>query len=515
MGEFVSSYRVRRRAFLAGLGGAVGLKTLLGNLEASAQGAPPPPRLLVIHWPLGTLMQRFLPTPNGEGFTVSPILAPFDAAGLTPDMTVLFGLSHGFRGMGGGNEDGTVFAVTGADSPGTRSNGGEPDDGVAGGPSFDQIFLKHVPELQRPGRSFVNATADGRVFSYELSTQILSYGYETQAVQSQRPGGTITEHRPNLPHRKPLILYNDLFRSMIPGAEPDAALRALRLRKSVLDSALGELSRIHDLSPSSEWEKLDIHADAIRTLELELQGSIDQGGMNACVPPTAPDSSLEAKIGNGPIVLSAVDQEDATSVAAIGKAHAAVIRAAFQCDLIRVGTLMWCPSTNHVAFGGMNPDDPDAIYEMGSYIYGSQDFAVFAGPPPVSGSLHAFYETMSAMYTWFSQQTADVLAEFKAATDVFGGKLLDSTIVPYITEEADPTDRRSPLPACIFGGRALGMQGGKFMDFSKTAIRSNNDFWMTIAQAYLKTADPLSVLSDEVFVKTGVAPIDGLWLPPA
>ena len=33
------SYRFARRAFLAGIGGAVGLKVLLRNLEVAAQGA--------------------------------------------------------------------------------------------------------------------------------------------------------------------------------------------------------------------------------------------------------------------------------------------------------------------------------------------------------------------------------------------------------------------------------------------------------------------------------------------
>jgi len=118
-------YRVKRRAFLAGIGAAFGLKTLLDDLEAGAEGAAPPPRFLLIHWPLGTLQHRFLPETTGSGFTISPILAPFERAGLRDDMIGLFGFTHGhLRGFGGGNEDGTVFAVTGADSPGTRLNGG-------------------------------------------------------------------------------------------------------------------------------------------------------------------------------------------------------------------------------------------------------------------------------------------------------------------------------------------------------------------------------------------------------
>jgi hypothetical protein len=493
----------------------VGLQALLAGLEASAEGIPPPPRLLVMHWPLGTLRQRFLPTPTGtnDGFMSSPLLQPFESAGLHDDMIVLYGLGHPFRAVGGGgNEAGTVFAVTGADSPGTRQNGGESDDAVAGGPSFDQIFLKHVPGLQRPGAGPVNGIADARVFSNEVSTQCLSYGYEMQTVPSSQPGGMLEEHIPLLPEKRPLALYNRLFSSITPGAPSDAALRALLLRKSVLDSALTELSRLRTLAPAGEREKLDIHADAIRKVELQLQGQIDAPLQGGCVLPPAPDGTLEAKSGSSQIHSEPVAVEDAGLVATIGKLHAAVIRAAFQCDLARVATLMWFPGTNHVAFAGMNPTDKAAIYEMGSFHYREFNSSFYAGATPVGTNAYV-YETLFGMFSWLNQQTADVVAELKAAKDVYGGSLLESTIVPYVTDQSQPTDERSPLPALIFGGRALGMQGGKFLSFPRTPYRSHNDLWMTIAQAFLKSSDPTGALADEKFVKTGAQPLAGLWAP--
>jgi hypothetical protein len=509
----MTSYRTKRRTFLAGIGGAFGLEALLSGMEASAQGTPAPPRLLVVHWPLGTIQQRFLPTAVGDdGFMVSPILEPFEARGLHDDMIVLFGLRHNFTGMGGGNEDGTVFAVTGANSPGTRANGGETDDGVAGGPSFDQLFLKRVAALQRP-LGFANATADRTAWSYELSTRILSYANETRQVLSARPGGMIDEHIPLQPDTKPLTLYNNLFSSVVPGGEPDAALRALLLRKSVLDSALNELARIRTLAPASERDKLDVHAEAIRNLEMRLQDAIDRGNLGTCTPPAAPDATLEAKsAATGRIEMGEVTHEEATNVANVGLAHAAVIRAAFQCDLIRVATLQWCPSTNNVGIAGMNPEKLEAIYQIGSVHYNQSSPAFWSGPLPSTDWW--VYETMSNIYTWFSRLTAEVVGELKGATDIFGGSVLSSTIVPYITEVADPTDRRQPLPAVLFGGKALGLQGGKFKNFA-SAVRSHNDLWMTVAQALLQTSDPLSVLANEKFVQTGVAPIDGLWVPPA
>jgi hypothetical protein len=513
----VTAYRVRRRAFLASLGGALGLQALLSGLEANAQGVAAPPRLLVMHWPLGTLRQRFLPAPTGnDGFASSPLLEPFELSGLHDDMIVLYGLDHRFTAIGGGgNEAGTVFAVTGANSPGTRSNGGEGDDSVAGGPSFDQIFSARAPLLSRPGVAPVNAIADARVFSQETSTQCLSYSYETAQVQSVNPGGMISEHVPLLPEKEPAALYNRLFSSLVPGDVPNAARTALLLRKSVLDSALVELRRLHALAPASEREKIDAHADAVRRLELTLQAEIDTGSANACSLPEAPDGSIVAKSGSRQIQVEDPAEEDATFVSRVGKLHAAVIRAAFQCDLARVATLQWCPGTNHVAFAGMNALEPDAIYEMGSFHYRESSSSFYSGAPPASSHPRAYvYETLTRMYAWFNQQTAEVVSELKAATDIFGGRLLDSTLVPYITEQAQPTDERSPLPALILGGRALGMQGGKLMNFAG-ATRSHNDLWLTIAQALLQSSDPLSALTTEKFSKSEASPIAGLWLPRA
>jgi hypothetical protein len=104
---------------------------------------------------------------------------------------------------------------------------------------------------------------------------------------------------------------------------------------------------------------------------------------------------------------------------------------------------------------------------------------------------------------------ADILAEFKTATDVLGGNLLDHTVIPYVTEIANPGSSHQNLPALVFGGRALGMQAGQF----QTVSGRLNKLWVTLAQAYLGE-DAMNALSEETFVKTDVAPIPGLWVSP-
>src|SRR5262245_55989806 len=103
------SYRTSRRAFLSAVGGAFAFKILLRDFEAMAQGAAPPPRFLMTHWPVGTIKYLFLPNggqaPPSAGGTItefSRILLPFETAGLKDDMTLLWGLRDSGSAGGGG-----------------------------------------------------------------------------------------------------------------------------------------------------------------------------------------------------------------------------------------------------------------------------------------------------------------------------------------------------------------------------------------------------------------------------
>src|SRR5690606_8686655 len=145
-----------------------------------------------------------------------------------------------------------------------------------GGPSWDQILLRHIPELQRPGAGYVNAICDARVDSLETSTQCLSYGYTTRSIVSERPqsGGMITENIPLLPTLSPIQLYSNLFSGFMPGGDTPGNVEALRrslvARKSVLDYASAELGRLRTLAPSSERSKLELHEQAVRSVEMQL-----------------------------------------------------------------------------------------------------------------------------------------------------------------------------------------------------------------------------------------------------
>jgi uncharacterized protein DUF1552 len=533
------SYRFARRSFLQGIGaGAFGLSTMLRNLEATAQGAPPPPRFLLTHWPVGTVHYMWKPTGTGTTYTTSKILKPFEDAGLRANMIAVYGMSvePTIAGYiipnGGGHEAGTVKVVCGMGSPGTRNNSGEHDDALAGGPSWDQIFLKRIPALSGTSlglSGYAYGLCDARVDSFETSTRCLNYSYATDQTAGWGNGGgaaTLTEATPLGPKLSPVVLYAQLFSSFMPGGGGSTSvsdmIRLLKARKSVLDYSLSQLATLKTLAPGSEASKIQQHADAIRAVENQLStlinagadGGAGDGGAMACMAPpmpmafTASTTSKYDYSNNGQLITQTTD--DSGIHAQVGAAHFAIITAAFQCDLIRVATFQWSPGTNHVSFANLMPNQTGKIYmhHPTSHLITSRNDTV--GSLPAAGQNQDIINFLVNVQIWYNTQTAALINTLKAATDVYGGNLLDYTIVPHITEVAECTHSWSPMMALIFGGAKLGMHGGQYVDLSAN-LPNHNDYWMSIAQAYLNTNNPLPAFASDTFIKTNVSPIAGLW----
>jgi len=176
-----------------------------------------------------------------------------------------------------------------------------------------------------------------------------------------------------------------------------------------------------------------------------------------------------------------------------------VLRAAFQCDIIRCGTFQWSPGTNHVGFKGLYPGD-----EAGIYQHHPVSHAVGAGTPndgttPDNIAVPQI-RFLFNVETWYFARHAENLRLWKDAVDGFGNPLLDTTIIPFLTEVAQYDNSRNNMAAMIFGGKKLGMQTGQY----KTGSFKINEIWGTIASAlgYTSTDAPLAT------------PIPDLWSAP-
>jgi hypothetical protein len=236
---------------------------------------------------------------------------------------------------------------------------------------------------------------------------------------------------------------------------------------------------------------------------------------SGCVVPAAPDEMLSGKTGskfdyNNPVTTVADDEIHDQ----IGKIHAGILLAAMQCDLIRVGTFQWSPGTNHVSFKGQYPGEADSIYMHHPLSHRVNCCDTFNSQP--AGENGAIAQFLVNINAWYNARTAEVINMFKTAIDPLGdgtATMLDRTVIPYVTEVSQQNHSRNPKPAFIFGGRALGMQLGKYVNFEGGQGRAHNDLWATVAQAFFQSADPMAHLGHLEF-SSDPTPIDGLWTKP-
>jgi hypothetical protein len=573
------SYRFKRRTFLTAMGGGLGLKVMLRNMEASAQTAQSPPRLLVTHWPVGIIPGAgdalWKPTSGAAG---GYALQTFADNGLANDMISLRGISTSSLQLNGGgsHEGGTVVLVTGVNAGGTRTNRGEPDDAFAGGPSFEQVLLNGVPALKSPmgGAGYANSIADARTDLGEVSTKCLSYSTKKQSV-TLYSGGTGMENQPLTPVLSPLTQYTNLFNNFVPStaftdapvaaAAPaaDQMLTSLASKRSVLDFAMAEINQLKSMAPSGAQMKLKDHYDAVFSLEDQLSKTIDRtypvttgtggsmggtggmmgsggsgsGGMNGsggrggmtgsggmigsggmggnpgtggagngggckmtpAPPPNTkgPDDYASGMHGNyGSPKNGSTD--DATTHQTVGKLHLDVLRAAFLCDIIRCGTYQWSPGTNHVGFKGFYPGDDSGIYQHHPVSHAVGNGSATEGSTP-DGLTTPQIRFLYNIQNWYFARHAENIKLWKSEIDAYGNSLLDSTIIPFVTEVATYNHDRTNMAAMIFGGKTLGMQVGQY----KSGSFSINSFWGTIAQAFgASTTAPFA------------SPIAGLWTKP-
>jgi hypothetical protein len=451
-------YRFKRRSFLAGIGAAAGLASLLRRVEEAEAQAPAPQRILFIQRPVGTVPQHWFPPPSqGQNFELPRILQPF--AALRDRMVIFEDLRLPSQGsVGGGAERGTVLMLTGARTlrlyPG---NGG--DDPIAEGPSFDQHLVNGAAGLAGTAIPSLQVGCDPRADTPgEVSTRHMSYsGAEA----------------PLTPYYQPLDAYRSVFGTLMPGGanagNQAVLLRARRQRKSVLDFMQRDLARLRELAPASQREQLDMHAAAIRELEIEFD--TPPGGSPSCAVPAAPEvlsvsTQLDPYTGT-----HVVPQRDDETLSRIGALHMAVIKAAFRCDLTRVVTFQWAPGTNHVSFGGLWPPDP-TVFKV--HHTTSHD--------PASADLTEFLTRVEEFY---ALRVASFLQDLAAEPEAGGnGSLLDNTLVPYITEVAERTSTWTRMPFLLLGGKSLGLVGNRLWTNDGAGQRFTNDLWMAIAEAF-------------------------------
>ena len=498
----MTSYKLRRRAFLQGCGGAAALLSpLLRSIEARAQGMKAPLRLLIVHHPLGAAPGLASWRPSASATTTSFTLpfesAPFEAAGLKPYMSMIDGLNVVFatrdpNGNSGQNthEGGMAVIMTGVPVLGKIGR----EDHAAGGASIDQLLLNNSPLLGGPTRSdatpfqSLQLAADVRSDRDEVAPRTLSY---RAPLTNQSDIGKARQ--PMAPDTQALNVYKRVFGgTVIPTGTDPATI--LAQKKSVLDYMRSDLARMQTLIPASEKDRLAAHATAITQLEATLQqtyGMTSGGNGGVCIKPTmppnfsevtGPQSSDGASTTGSGVDYYVPNMPSSHPHLDLGLTQLRLIKTAFVCDYVRVATFMWSAGTNWVVFPGTF---------QGATIAGNRQSTPHH-PPSHTGDA-ATVNWLNQINAFYSNATATALQEFVNQPDVDGGKLIDNTIIVYLTEVARANDHNQQnMPLIVFGGKNTGLKGGTFLKVTGGPLpqqqpggagsgnRPFNDLWLTL-----------------------------------
>jgi hypothetical protein len=300
---------INRRFFLRGLGGVlVGLPLLEGLRPRNADAAPQPPHRFAIFMregngvaqKQGSEVERFWPA-NLGALTKASMAAETDRAvsvlaDFADKLLLVRGCKYNFSTSGCGHADGGLQCLTAAKPDGPNSN-----KALAMGESIDNRIVR---ELEPAGSEPLTLYAGPKS------------GYLDDILSYRGPKDRRTAEG------NPANAYRRLFG--VPDANTDALTKLALQRKSVNDLVRGEMQSLMSKPQlsSSDKDRLKLHFDAIRDLEVTMQCQLPKARYDeiVAVPP--------AQVDDGPMIETIVKMQlDIIALAvSCGKTHAATLQ---------------------------------------------------------------------------------------------------------------------------------------------------------------------------------------------
>ncbi|GIT67119.1 MAG: hypothetical protein Ct9H300mP25_05910 [Acidobacteriota bacterium] len=424
---FITKKYLPRRTVLRGLGAAVALPLLDGMVPAlTAQrrtAAAPVRRFGVFYVPNGMSMPYWFPKEEGPLAALPPTLQSLSAF---KDRVLLCG----------GLDDESANLVKGGGDH-ARSAG---------------TFLTCVPFKITSGADVFAAISMDQIAARELSkeTQLasLELGIESNAMVGNCDGGascaytnTIAWRTPTTPlpiENDPRAVFERLF-GTTGSTDPEARMERLRRDRSILDAVGGKLKGLELILGPGDQIKLDEYLDALRDIERRIQMAEQQ-------------STRELPVVDQPVGVPSDYAEHA-------KLMMDLLALAYQTDLTRISSFMLAREVSGRAYPEIGVSD--SHHPLSHH----QD------EPAKLERLHKINEYHFQQFTY--------LVEKLAALPEADGTMLDSTLFLYGTGISDSnTHFHDDLPIALVGGKATGIQGGRYVRYADDTPLAN--LYMTI-----------------------------------
>jgi hypothetical protein len=340
---------IRRRNFLQGAAGlTVSLPFLEGLQERSAwaQNSTPVFSLFMVA-ANGVVPGRFFPGAAGplnasslDGKALAKLSAYSD------HLLVVGGLKYpaGLRACG--HAEGLCQSLTGVGPGSTGSSA------TAGGQSIDMFIAKAVNDGNDPITMYAGqGNYIKERISFNGSGAARPMQLNPYATFQQLVGIADTDTAPSTPTTTPTT-------TAAPTQPSNMVDELLIRRKSVLDTVRTEISELKNLTSVSAADKqrLQIHYDAFREIELDMMNTGDQMGEMAgddpviaagCTIGSLDKAGVEAFSGGVNFTQNGNMIED------IVRLHGEVTALAFACNHSRVGVLQWGDGTDGTKYSGL------------------------------------------------------------------------------------------------------------------------------------------------------------------
>jgi hypothetical protein len=406
------------RRQLLGMGG--GFLALPLARPAPAQDGPGPKRLIVFHYPQGTVLSQFIPSGNELDFSLPFILQP------------LRELSE------------RIVVVTGVDNAMPRYN-----EVSTAHPNANYTFLTCTPFLEQDDRLLSPAGPSiEQVIAQRISTDCPYQRLDFAIGGSRTPDGILLPEDeryfwygpedPVASFNDPAVAVSRLFGSA--GADPADAWEQRAHRTAALRAVMDNFAGVRSSLPAGERARLDAHAEKVEQLVRRLSRAAGE-----CSPPGL---SLPYDYDYG--------YDDNLSAPAMCDLLVETLR----CGYTKVATLSFANSHSHgfewlwERNGGRPIVDPARWDNWHAMVH--------ADPQ----------EGMEVVFRWYMEVLASLLGKLDETEDGDGGSLLDSSLVLCISEFSSGRHWHNSLPIVLAGnlggaptGRWLDLMAGSLEDF--------------------------------------------------
>jgi hypothetical protein len=418
-----------------GLGAAV--SPFIPLLNADAQTAPRPKRLLLLFTPDGTPALNYgtsvdwRPTGPETTFTLqsmSAALEPFRSKIVVPG-----GLSLTVGGAGEQHAYGMAGLWSATTLPGPSAgvsfDGGNGHlTGWGAAATIDQVVAQ--------------ASGPNMVYTKPPTDPAQETKYRSIALGVQCGGPTVLNrmtytgaNAPITPEVNPKSAFDRYFAGVAPtapGTVPDPAVAQARTeQQAILNLLKGEMQKIRTTVSSADYQKIDAHLQGLATIER----------INSATPP--PTGSAGASCALPPATAGMATTANNAGFPTQVKQMMDIATSLLSCDLTRVLTLQ-------LSYGFSNVVHSWLGISKGHHTL-CHDGVDERAP-------------LSAIDTWYSEQVAYLLGKLDAVSEG-SGTLLDNTLVVWGHENGNTAHSPDNAPFLLAGKAGGALRTGRFLNF--------------------------------------------------